>query len=85
MLNVIYLQSPLGHWQARNWDPQVGTTGWDDFCAALDGNFVADPDLEFAVYDERQKMVVLSENLMVPVPVYNYAQYIKLVSAIHAD
>ncbi|PIL22459.1 hypothetical protein GSI_15147 [Ganoderma sinense ZZ0214-1] len=71
------LESPLGNWQARNWDPEVGTTGWDDFCAALDGKFVHDPDMNFVSYDEGMDMVTIAEDLTVPVPVYNYARYIK--------
>ncbi|TBU27201.1 peptidase S28 [Dichomitus squalens] len=74
---VSLLESPLGHWQGRNWDPEVGTTGWDEFCAALDGKFVHDPDMEFVSYDEGMDMVTIAEDLMVPVPVYNYARYIK--------
>ena len=72
-------QSPLGFWQARNWDPEVGSTGWDTFCAALDGKFEQSEDTEIVAYDADTDMVTIAEDLMVPVPVYNYAKYIKKV------
>lgn len=62
----------------------MGTTGWDDFCAALDGKFVLDPDMDFVSYDDGMDMVTIAEDLMVPVPVYNYARYIKEVSRFRA-
>ncbi|KAI0030992.1 peptidase S28 [Vararia minispora EC-137] len=35
---VSVLESPLGSWQSKNWDPAVGSTAFDDFCAQLNGN-----------------------------------------------
>lgn len=32
---VSLLTYPLGAWQAKNWDPEVGSTGFDEFCADL--------------------------------------------------
>ena len=29
------MQSPLGDWQDKNWDPAVNSDGFSDFCAAL--------------------------------------------------
>ena len=57
----------------------MGTTGWDNFCAALEGKFVHDPGMDFVSYDEGTDMVSIAEDLMVPVPVYNYARYIREV------
>jgi hypothetical protein len=31
------LDYPLGHWQARNWDDDASSKGWDVFCEALVG------------------------------------------------
>ncbi|KAH9922863.1 peptidase S28 [Epithele typhae] len=75
------VESPLGLWQARNWDPEVGNPGWDLFCAALDGKFEEDADMHMAAYDAEQDMVKIAGDLMVPVPVYNYARYIKQASS----
>ncbi|TFK89724.1 peptidase S28 [Polyporus arcularius HHB13444] len=75
---VSLIESPLGYWQARNWDPEVGSTGWDTFCAALNGKFEQEePDMGAVSYDESTDMVIIEGDLMVPVPVYNYAKYIK--------
>ncbi|KAI0770214.1 peptidase S28 [Fomes fomentarius] len=73
------IESPLGFWQARNWDPEVGSKGWDQFCAALDGKFEQEPsmNIDAVQYDEASDMVAVGEDLMVPLPVYNYARYIK--------
>ncbi|KZT27441.1 peptidase S28 [Neolentinus lepideus HHB14362 ss-1] len=30
------LEAPLGYWQAKVWDPAVGSTKFDEFCEALD-------------------------------------------------
>lgn len=32
---VSTLVDPLGDWQSKNWDPAVGTTDFDVFCATL--------------------------------------------------
>ncbi|KAI0641128.1 peptidase S28 [Trametes meyenii] len=32
---VSVLTNPLGGWQGKNWDPEVGSTGFADFCTAL--------------------------------------------------
>lgn len=32
---VSLMTYPLGAWQARNWDPDVGSTGFEDFCDDL--------------------------------------------------
>ncbi|KAI0755028.1 peptidase S28 [Daedaleopsis nitida] len=68
------IESPLGNWQGRNWDPEVGSKGWDEFCAALDGKFKKDPDMDVLAYND---MVTIADELMIPLPVFNYARYIK--------
>ncbi|KAI0354883.1 peptidase S28 [Trametes cingulata] len=74
---VALLESPLGAWQAKVWDPEVGSTRWDEFCAALDKPFSPWADAEVLAYEEDSGLVVVNEKLSVPLPVYNYAQYIK--------
>lgn len=64
------------------WDPKVGSTGWDEFCTAIDKSFVPWDAPEVLSYDEDAGLVTVTENLKVPLPVYNYAQYIKAVSNI---
>ena len=73
----------MGYWQAKVWDPAVGSTGFEEFCAAL-----AKPwghgdaaRIRFVDYDEETETVALPGGLNVPKVVYNYAQYIKEVGA----
>ncbi|KAI0917296.1 hypothetical protein AcW2_007465 [Taiwanofungus camphoratus] len=78
---VSLLESPLGYWQGKNWDPEVGSTGFDEFCDALSQPFVGD-DGDFSgdgliAYDDDAKTVALPGGLNVPLTVYNYARYVK--------
>lgn len=62
------LESPLGSWQSKNWDPKLGSTKFDQFCDALAkplGKLTAKQSLS------------LSSGINVPVTVWNYANYIK--------
>ncbi|KAI0670867.1 peptidase S28 [Trametes maxima] len=71
------LESPLGAWQAKVWDPEVGSTRFDEFCAALARPFISGDDSDTVIYDADLDLVAVTEDLSVPVPVYNYARYIK--------
>ncbi|KAI0648136.1 peptidase S28 [Trametes meyenii] len=71
------LESPLGAWQAKVWDPEVGSTRFDEFCAALARPFISGDESDTVVYEAALGLVKVAENLSVPVPVYNYARYIK--------
>ena len=63
----VSLQSPLGSWQAKNWDPTVGSSAFEGFCAAL-----ASPH-------GKSETELLPGGLEIPFTVYNYAKYIKEV------
>ncbi|CDO77131.1 hypothetical protein BN946_scf184657.g6 [Trametes cinnabarina] len=73
---VSLLESPMGAWQAKVWDPEVGSTRWEEFCDALDRPFKAGSDIG-AAYDEGMDLVMITKDVGVPFTVYNYAQYIK--------
>ena len=73
----------MRYWPSKVWDPQVGSTGFEEFCAALDrplGHGDAARS-SFVGYDADTEMVALPGGLNVPKVVYNYAQYIKEVGA----
>lgn len=72
-------QSPMGYWQAKVWDPAIGSTGFEEFCAAL-----AKPlgRARIGVHDAETQTVALPGGLNVPKVVYNYAQYIKEASPV---
>ncbi|KAH9936342.1 serine carboxypeptidase S28-domain-containing protein [Fomitopsis serialis] len=76
---VSLLSSPMGYWQAKVWDPSVGSTGFEEFCAALSkplgsGDLTAH---EVIGYNVETQMIALPGGLNVPKVVYNYAQFIK--------
>ncbi|KAL5501476.1 MGSCP1 [Sanghuangporus vaninii] len=62
------LSSPLGSWQAKNWDPEVGSDTFKRFCAALAHSFGGKSD---------ERSIALPGGLEVPITVLNYANYIK--------
>jgi hypothetical protein len=64
-------QYPLAWWQSRNWDPTVGSTTFDDFCATLNGDT---PTLE-----DTARTVLLPGRLSVNVALLNYAKWIREV------
>ncbi|EMD39912.1 hypothetical protein CERSUDRAFT_81235 [Gelatoporia subvermispora B] len=68
---VSLLESPLGAWQAKNWDPEVGSTRFDEFCNALNKPVFGSP------YSASEHMVTSEGGLTVPLVVHNYAKYIK--------
>jgi hypothetical protein len=61
-------QYPLASWQGRNWDPVVGSTTFDHFCATLNGDH---PSLEDTAR--------ISGLLKVDVALLNYAKWIREV------
>ncbi|WVR08970.1 hypothetical protein IAU60_006029 [Kwoniella sp. DSM 27419] len=56
------ISSPLGYWQAKNWDPAVGSTAFYDFCDALT-----------AAKGPGQKIGLIR----IPETIINYGRYIK--------
>jgi hypothetical protein len=66
-------QYPLSFWQDRNWDPAVGSTTFDHFCATLNGDT---PTL-----GDTARMVRLPGGPKVNVGLLNYAKWIREVCA----
>lgn len=75
----------MSSWQAKNWDPAVGSTKFDEFCEALDKRVlprVEELDLtsnETMFYSAESNMVTLPGGLELDLSVLNYAKYIKRV------
>ena len=65
------IQYPLASWQTRNWDPAVGSTTFDHFCATLNGDT---PTL-----GDTARVVTLPGRLIVNVALLNYAKWIREV------
>ncbi|CAL1713219.1 unnamed protein product [Somion occarium] len=73
---VSLIESPLGAWQAKNWDPEVGSTEFDKFCEALDEP-LRGHEADGLTYDEDAQLVSLPNGLSIDLSVFNYAKYIK--------
>lgn len=76
---VSLLEGPLGSWQAKNWDPAVGSTVFDSFCAALvkpPFHLASSPAVVDAPFGDESRMVK-EEGLMLDYAVLNYAKYIR--------
>ncbi|KAI0742186.1 peptidase S28 [Irpex lacteus] len=89
---VALVQSPLGSWQAKNWDPAVGSTAFDEFCEALekpifghhaDESIFGHTDLLGEAkdakyeYDPETRVVTFEDGLALDVSILNYARYIR--------
>ncbi|KAI0287248.1 serine carboxypeptidase S28-domain-containing protein [Russula brevipes] len=66
---VSVLTFPLDSWQERNWDPAVGSTEFDHFCATLNGDT---PTLE-----DTSRMVTLPGLPKVNIALSNYAKWVR--------
>jgi hypothetical protein len=66
-------QNPLDSWQDRNWDPAVGSTTFDDFCATLNG--------ETPTVQDTERTVLLPGGPKVNVALLSYAKWIREVGA----
>ncbi|KAG5653760.1 hypothetical protein H0H81_010847 [Sphagnurus paluster] len=72
---VALLESPLGSWQSKVWDPTVGDKTFDKFCEALNGHAnVAIAELPF---NHTSRMVTVAEGFRVDFAIVNYAKWIK--------
>ncbi|KAG5646028.1 hypothetical protein DXG03_004630 [Asterophora parasitica] len=72
------IESPLGSWQAKVWDPAVGSETFNDFCASLSKPFgrinAAAPEWPF---NHTSRMVTIAPGLKVDFAIVNYANWIK--------
>ncbi|KAK0243912.1 serine carboxypeptidase S28-domain-containing protein [Armillaria nabsnona] len=76
---VSLLETPLGYWQAKCWDPAFGSNVFDEFCDALNkpplGFLAADvADLEF---EDPARMISLPGGLSLDFSIVNYANWTK--------
>ncbi|KAF8625947.1 hypothetical protein AX17_006673 [Amanita inopinata Kibby_2008] len=75
---VSLLESPLALWQAKNWDPEVGSTGFDEFCAALNDPLGTPVTfVEHLAYGHPARMVSLPQGLRLDFSVLKYANWIR--------
>ncbi|KAF8827873.1 hypothetical protein HHX47_DHR4000693 [Lentinula edodes] len=80
---VSLIESPLGSWQAKVWDPKVGSTTFDEFCVALNQPLGhKKPDVTRLEYGHPDRMVSFPGGLKVDIAIVNYGAWIKKVTAI---
>jgi hypothetical protein len=82
---LIYPQTPLGNWQAGNWDPEInqGREAFDEFCAALTTPMNYAPTNGMGIgFDEEHELHFTLGPLTVPWTVMNYGKYIKEVGCL---
>jgi hypothetical protein len=72
-------QSPLGSWQSKNWDPAVGSTQFDDFCAALSAPLGKSNVTVELPFNHPERMIAVTDGFSVDLSIFNYAKYIKQV------
>ena len=72
-------QSPLGSWQAKNWDPKIDRTTFDQFCESLAKPPYASVDNSAFLDDVDHNEVQLLEAFAIDFTVLNYAKYIREV------
>ncbi|KAG2370312.1 serine carboxypeptidase S28-domain-containing protein [Suillus spraguei] len=74
---VSVLEAPLGYWQAKVWDPAVGSTKFDEFCAFLDKPILGNRSLSLLPVGHEDRLVDLPGDIKLDFSILNYAQYIK--------
>jgi len=71
---VSTIESALGYWQSKNWDPAVGSLVFDEFCEALNHPLSGVADYGLITKPEIKKLL---EFLGVDVTIFNYAKYVR--------
>ncbi|KAF5335362.1 hypothetical protein D9611_011660 [Ephemerocybe angulata] len=77
---VSLLETPLGYWQAKCWDPEFGSTKFDDFCHTLSAPFtrtMAASNFEELPFNHEKRMVNVEPGFAVDIAIVNYARWIK--------
>ncbi|KAF9524271.1 serine carboxypeptidase S28-domain-containing protein [Crepidotus variabilis] len=76
---VSVLESPLSYWQAKCWDPEFGSTKFDDFCHALSSPFgiFSAETLDDLPYEHPDRMITIEGDLAFDVALINYGKWVK--------
>ena len=82
-LKIYTWQTPLNAWQAKCWDPEVGSSAFDEFCESLDKWILpfsrasaADMELPFG---HPKRMVSIGQDFALDMAIVNYGKWIKEV------
>ncbi|KAL4062844.1 serine carboxypeptidase S28-domain-containing protein [Scleroderma citrinum] len=71
------LEIPLAYWQAKNWDPAVGSLVFDEFCEALNTPLIGPADIAELPVGHEDRLLTMPWGLKVDFSVLSYARYIR--------
>ncbi|KAJ8495194.1 hypothetical protein ONZ45_g12967 [Pleurotus djamor] len=74
---VSVLESPLGSWQSKNWNPAIGSTRFDQFCAAINQPPAGKSALVELPYGHEERLVPIVDGLSLDFSLINYANFTK--------
>ena len=73
-------QMALGSWQAKNWDPEVGSGEFDEFCKRLNHPFSSFEDVVEATGVGTEDVMALTSIPGFDSALLNYAVYVRTAS-----
>lgn len=71
------IETPLGNWQAKNWDPAVGSQKFDEFCETLNKPIFGATDISALPVGHEDRLLSLPGGHRIDFSILNYAQYIR--------
>lgn len=71
------IETPLGYWQDKNWNPTIGSRKFDEFCEALNKPIFGAPDIVALPVGHEDHLLSLPGGHRIDVSILNYAQYIR--------
>lgn len=75
-------KGPLGAWQSKNWDPAVGSTGFDEFCEALSKPIGGAMHIAALPIGHEDRLLSVWDDHKIDFSVLNYAKWIREVRAV---
>ncbi|KAF8845504.1 peptidase S28 [Paxillus ammoniavirescens] len=71
------IEGPLSAWQAKNWDPEVGSARFDEFCEALSKPIVGATHIAALPVGHEDRLLTLWDEHKIDFSILNYAQWIR--------
>jgi len=78
-------QMALGSWQAKNWDPEVGSDDFDEFCRRINHPLKSVKDAMAAAGMDANDAIALASAPGFDRTLLNYAAFVRTVSRIEAE
>ncbi|KAG6332495.1 hypothetical protein ID866_6597 [Astraeus odoratus] len=71
------LELPLSFWQAKNWDPAVGSTDFDEFCDTLKKPIFGATNIASLPIGHEDRLFSLFDGYKIDFSILNYAKHIR--------